>query len=85
MKRNNFIGLNLHGEAAEVDEEQQLLAIDDFWRRVQEKIESLNIPQSWVYNTDQTGLFYQKLPNRLYADKDATRSTCGVKQMKSKE
>jgi len=85
MKQHNFIGLSLHGEAATVDEEKQLKEIDAFWERLQEKIESLNIPQSWVYNANQTGLFFQKLPNRLYADKDATRSTHGVKQMKSKD
>ena len=49
------------------------------------KIEFLNISQSCIYNADQTGLFYQKLPNQLYADKNAMRTTRGVKQMKSKE
>jgi len=85
LKRNNFVGMSLHGKAAEADKEECQIAINKFRKKLQEKIECLNIPQSRVYNADQTGLFFQKLPNQLYADKNAMRTTHGVKQMKSKE
>jgi len=63
LKQNNFVGMSLHGEAAEADEEEHCNAINKFWKDLQEKIEFLNISQSCIYNADQTGLFYQKLPN----------------------
>lgn len=37
-----------------------------------------------TYNGDQTGLYYQKLPNWMYVDKDAKKTYAGVKQMKDK-
>jgi hypothetical protein len=43
-----------------------------------------NIPLERVYNADQTGLFFNKLPNRIYVDKVAN-DYHGVKQMKSKD
>ena len=42
------------------------------------------VPPSRVYNGDQTGLYYQKLPNRMYVDKDTKHTHAGVKQMKDK-
>ena len=38
----------------------------------------------WVYNADQTGLFYNKLPNQMYVSA-ARKDYRGVKQMKSKD
>ena len=37
-----------------------------------------------MYNADQTGLYHQKLPHRVYIDKAATTTMHGVKQMKDK-
>jgi hypothetical protein len=47
-------------------------------------IKKYNIPLNRIYNADQTGLFFNKLPNRIYVDKEA-KDYCGVKQMKSKD
>ena len=38
-----------------------------------------------VYNADQTGLFYTKLPNRLYVPIENRKDYKGAKQMKSKD
>ena len=38
-----------------------------------------------VYNADQTGLFFQKLPNSLYVDKAKKKDYAGTKRMKDKE
>ena len=37
-----------------------------------------------IYNADQTGLYYQKLPNRIYLNKDYKKDCKGAKQMKDK-
>ena len=36
-------------------------------------------------NSDQTSLFYSKIPNMIYGGKDAKNSLEGVKEMKSKD
>ena len=38
-----------------------------------------------VHNGDQSGLFYCKLPNSIYANKANARTLCGAKSMKAKE
>ena len=51
------------------------------WRiNFHELLEMYNIALSCVYNGDQTGFYYyQKLPNRMYVDKDAKKTYAGVK------
>ena len=38
LKRNNFVGVSLHGEAAEADQEERCNAINKFWKDLQEKL-----------------------------------------------
>ena len=51
---------------------------------MRDNIEKYNISLNRIYNADQTGLFFNKLPNRIYVDK-AAKDYRGVKQMKSKD
>ena len=46
-----------------------------------------SIPFHLIYNADQTGLYFRKMPNRIYVNKDAAekRSKRGVKAMKAKD
>ena len=37
-----------------------------------------------MYNADQTGIFYQKLQNLMYVQKDNKKQFKGMKQMKDK-
>jgi hypothetical protein len=37
-----------------------------------------------LYNANQTGLYYQKLPNRIYVDAASKNDYSGVKQRKDK-
>jgi hypothetical protein len=48
------------------------------------KVLQNNIGLEDQYNANQTGLYHQKLPNRVYIDKSATSNMNGVKQMKDK-
>ncbi len=45
---------------------------------------STDVAPNWVYNADQTGLYFTKLPNRLYVKK-AERKNFAAKQMNAKE
>jgi len=38
LKWNNFVGMSLHGKAAEADEEEYHNAINKFWKDLQEKL-----------------------------------------------
>lgn len=47
--------------------------------------EDVDYDYSRICNADQTGLFYQKLPNRIYCDKKFRSDIKGVKQMRDKK
>ena len=85
LKRHGKIGIRLHGEADEMSDENRLQIINE-WKAKEFHpiIEKYSIPLERIYNADQTGLYYQKLPNRMYVDADKKKSYAGAKQMKDK-
>jgi Tc5 transposase DNA-binding domain/DDE superfamily endonuclease len=85
LKRHGKIGIRLHGEADDISPNERYKIIDD-WKKetFHPLIEALNVPPECIYNADQTGLFYQKLPNRIYVDKSMKHNYAGAKQMKDK-
>ena len=55
------------------------------WRKeFYELCKKKDVSHRCVYNADQTGLFYQKVPNSLYVRKGEGKSLKGKKQMKDK-
>ena len=66
MARNGIVGINLHGEASELDNDEQEKMMKE-WKekKFHPVIEKHNIPPGRVYNADQTGLYYAKMPNCL--------------------
>jgi hypothetical protein len=84
LKNYGKIGINLHGEANNMSEEARADIMKvwcvDFHRILEEK----EIRPPCLYNGDQTGLYYQKLPNRIYVDAAKKDDYSGVKQMKDK-
>jgi hypothetical protein len=65
-------------------EHEQIMSTwrEKFWKKLRDS----NIPPECIYNGDQSGLFFNKMPNRMYIDKKNHRkSTKGVKAMKSKD
>lgn len=66
LHRNNIVGLQLHGEANEVSDQEAAQKIDVFRAQLHVVMETLNIGPERVYNGDQTGLFNQKLPRKIY-------------------
>lgn len=85
LSRNNRVRINLHGEANDMDNDKRAKIMAK-WKR--EKfhpvIHQHNIPKSCIYNADQTGVYYQKFPNRLYVEYAKKKDYAGVKQMKDK-
>lgn len=92
LKRKNLEGIKLHGEAGDMEPAERERIMRD-WRNgtfkdAMEWLSEENDDIVWqmkrIYNADQTGLFYQKLPNRIYVDKDLKKDCAGAKQMKDK-
>ena len=75
-------GVSLHGEGMEIDEGVAAEKMEVFRSDLKELMTIKNIPLEWVFNADQTGLFYRKLPNRIYCQKEERKTVRGVKQMK---
>ena len=73
LKRAGRMSTKLHGEGNELtDEEIHLIMIpwkEDFHKQLEEK----GIKPECMYNADQTGLYYQKLPNTLYVDMEGKK------------
>ena len=47
-------------------------------------VNKYKLDPSCVYNADQMGLYFQKLPNHMYVDAKKKKSYASVKQMKDK-
>ena len=86
LKRHGIIGINLHGEANDLDDaEREKVMLEWTTKKFHPLLEKHNISPECCYNADQTGLFYTKLPNRLYVYESEKKDYAGVKQMKSKD
>ena len=85
LKQNGLSSHAIHGEGGEMDEKQQQENIKQMQDKIQDLTDKYNIPASQIYNADQTGLFYNKLPNQTYLKKDQAKHARGTKQMKSKD
>jgi hypothetical protein len=85
LRRNSKIGITLHGEANDLPEEERVQLMGAWRTEFHAILDRENIPPERVYNGDQSGLYYNKLPNRIYVTKAERSSYAGVKQMKSKD
>ena len=53
-------------------------------KKLSDMCEKLGVDPEALYNADQTGFLYQKLPNSLYANKEGKRGYMESKLMKDK-
>jgi hypothetical protein len=82
LQKGNKKCIALHGEGMEMSEEDKVSKRASFTSTLRAYMERYDLSIDCVYNTDQTGLFYNKLPNRIYIDK-GEQDYRGIKQMKS--
>ena len=66
LKRHDMTGVNLHGEAEEMDKEKRIATMIKWYGTFLATLKETGVGPGCVYNADQTGLFYTKLPNILY-------------------
>ena len=78
-------GVNLHGEAKEVGKENRIATMSKWSGKFSTTLKETGVGPGCVYNADQSGLFYTKLPNRLYVPIDNCKDYKGAKQMNSKD
>ena len=86
LQRYNLVGISLHGEANDIKVAEAAVAMQEFRQRLEKLCldnglidDNGQYDYCRVYNADQTGLFYQKLPNRIYCDRAARKDLKGVK------
>jgi len=84
LNRHRLIGVRLHGEASEMSVEMAEQTMHSFRVDLQSKMDAYNVPKERVWNADQSGLYFQKLPNRMYCKPEERATMRGVKQMKDK-
>jgi hypothetical protein len=83
LRDHNLIGVSLHGEANDIDDKEREQTMSAWREKFWKKLRDCNIPPECIYNDNQSGLFFNKMPNRMYIDKNCQKSTKGVKAMKS--
>jgi hypothetical protein len=84
LRDHNLIGVLLHGEANDMGDEESERIMSAWREKFWKKLHDHNILPECIYNGDQSGLFFNKMPNRMYIDKNSWKSTTkGVKAMKS--
>jgi hypothetical protein len=66
LQTHNLIGVSLHGEANNMDDEMREGIMLEWQGKFWAKLRDRNIQPECLYNADQTGLFYNKMPNRMY-------------------
>ena len=69
----------LHGEAGGVD----VAAVEPQMAAIRAKIKQFD--PNYVYNMDETGLFFKLLPNRSYVKQEDVKTVRGTKLMKAKD
>ena len=69
LRIHGKVGINLHGEADDMTEKERNDIMDKWRTEFFELLRKKGIHKECLYNADQTGLYYQKLPNRIYVDK----------------
>ena len=79
VQRFNLKNLKVTGESASADKE----AADAFCPRLKEIIEEKEYRPEQVFNCDETGLFWKKMPNRTYIHKSA-KQAAGFKAWKDR-
>jgi hypothetical protein len=85
LRTHNLIGASLHGEANNMDDEMREGIMLEWQGKFWAKLRDRNIQPECLYNADQTGLFYNKMPNRMYIKRERHKEFKGVKVMKSKD
>ena len=84
LRRNDLARVGLQGEAGDYDEAERVKVMNEFKRELTELMTEHDISLDRIYNADQTGLYYQKLPNTMYVNTAEKHTARGVKQMKDK-
>ena len=79
LKRHVMTGVNIHGEAEEIDEEKCIATMSKWSGKFSTTLKETGGGPGCVYNADQTGLFYAKLPNRLYVPIEDLKDYKGAK------
>ena len=85
LKNNHFSSHIIHREGGEVSDANKQLNTKKIQSQIHEIVNKYNILFDCIYNADQIGLYYNKLPNRMYMKKEHAKTTRGSKLMKSKD
>ena len=78
-RRSGIKHVVMHGESASADKEEA----EKFCRKFQEFIKKEEYRPEQIFNCDETGLFWKRMPNRTYITKDK-KSLLGHKPMKDR-
>ena len=79
LKRHGLSLLKMHGEGNEMSPEEKAAIMGPWLVKFHELLVLYEISPNCCYNGDQTGLYYRKLPNTLYVNKEEKKKSVGAK------
>ena len=84
LRRQKYCSKRLNGEAGDISSEDVGAATSEFRTKLTAMMEKEDIPVERLFNADQTGLYYRKMPDRTYCHESVRKELRGCKQMKDK-
>ena len=75
LERHGYKYIKLHGEANDMTDDERESVMVPWRKKLYDMCEELGVGPEVLYNADQSGLLYQKLPNSLYVNKEGKRGT----------
>lgn len=78
LDRNERVGIRLHGEVKNMDDGERKEKMKEWRKSFHSTFDEYDI------DANQAGLYYRKIPNRLYVKHSRKKEYAGVKQMNEK-
>ena len=73
LKRNEMFLMNSHGEANDMTYEDREIIMSAWSNNFYGNVAEVDKPPECVHNTNQIGIYHQKLPNCVYIDEAKNR------------
>ena len=84
-KRKDIVTIRLQGEGSTMSDAEYNALMIEFRGRLKSLMQKYNVTEEYVFNADQTALYYKRFPSTTVGSKDNAKDMKGTKAMKSKD
>ena len=84
-RRRDLATIRLQGEGGTMPDDEVNALMIEFSGRLKTLMEKYNVTDEYIFNADQTALYYKRFPSSTVASKENVKDMKGTKAMKSKD